>query len=65
MPTPYIKQVASQHELSVKTVESIWNKSKKITKKFLRVSSPSYWGTVTNIFKSRLQKFLQTRKRSE
>ena len=63
MPTPYIKNVAEENQLSIKTVETLWKKAKRITKKFLRVSSPSYWGTVTNIFKSRLQKFLQTKKK--
>lgn len=54
MPTPFLKKVAKEHEISISAVEGIWGKAKKITKKFLRVSSPMFWGTVTNIFKAHL-----------
>ena len=56
MPTPLIRKVAKENELSVKSVEAVWEKAKEITKKFLRVSSPRFWGTATNIFKARMAK---------
>jgi hypothetical protein len=54
MPTGYVRKIAKKHHVSVDTAESEWNAAKKIGKKQYGEDGKKLWGTVTNIFKNKM-----------
>lgn len=54
MPTAYVKKMAKKHGVSVKKAESEWADAKSIAKKQYGKNSKKLWGTVTNIFKNKM-----------
>ncbi len=49
MPTPFLKNLAEKHNLSLSTVEGYWDKAKEIASKEYSKSSEAYWPVVVKI----------------
>lgn len=54
MPAPLVKKVAKLCGKSLKDVEALWDKAKKIAAKEVEPGSSRYWGYVTGVFKKSL-----------
>jgi len=52
MPTAYIKKMSDETGMSIKKLESYWDKAKEIALKDRNESDENFWGYVTGIFKN-------------
>jgi hypothetical protein len=61
MPTPLVKKYAKKYNVSVSKVEKIWNESKEIARKKLKLPDDDnkwkgpHWAYVTGIFKKKVK----------
>ena len=58
MPTNYVKTIADKAGKSVQEVEKYWKEAKEIAKKHYGEGSDKFWGTVTKVFKNKVNKHL-------
>jgi hypothetical protein len=55
MPTGYVKKLAKQYGVSVKTAEGEWEDAKTAAEKSYDEGDPAKWGTTMNIFKAKMK----------
>ncbi len=51
MPNNYIEKLSKTTDMSIKELESYWEKAKEITLKKMKEEDENFWGYVTGVFK--------------
>lgn len=63
MPTTFLKNLAQEKGITVKKAEDFWEQAKEMALESYKEDSPSYWGTVTNITKNLVNKYIYDNKK--